>query len=253
MKTTKSIRGLMLAAFVGLLCIGGFGTAWAQTIDSYQSDPTVILESIVKNVDWSGPKLTMTLSVAAATSPTVDWLVEGPPLAELLKQGWTPNDIKIGDKFAAIVAPDNSKRRTAALLHIVYYDGRTLSVGRFGLATIVPPYSYGGQDPMAGFYGNTEICESDKFECHVWFYPNHRFLLFSRDQQADGSWTLRGVEGTDWVEKLDGKYVECITFDGRVTAPFCHSPVFFQKPGDHWEAYLANGTREMRSLIAGHH
>ena len=245
-------RAWILASSIGFVTMLG-GAALAEPPADHASDTTVILESTVKSVDWSGPQLAMTLAVAAGTSPTADWTIAGPAWLELLRRGWNKDDIKPGAQFSAVVAPDPHQRRSGTLLEIVYNGGRTLAAGKFGLATLMPADGVAPDpDLMEGHYGNTEICSSAKFECHVWFYPNHRFIMFSRDLQPDGSWSIRGLEGADWAEKVDGQYIGCMVFDNRPIAPLCHSPLAVRRVGDHWTAFLANGTQEQRHLVAGH-
>lgn len=244
----------------GLFAVGALSYGVVSTgalASPIEVGDVLTLESEVRAVHWQLPQVSYDLAIPDAKGGTQAWTVTAGSLSTMTGLGWTANTLKVGDHVDAIAR--GTGFATAQLLRVVFSDGHSLNADASATTLVYPPLEPRivgdvamSEDPMTGYYGNTVLCQGASWECHAWFNPDHRFLLFSVDQQSDGSRPLRGLEGTYWLEKLQGAYFMCFLFDQRPIAPICHSPFNFEKLGDQWQTVLPNGSREIKRLVAGH-
>jgi hypothetical protein len=239
-----------------LVCLCGGTRTWAASASGEFDARTVILEGTIKNVDWSASAVTIQINISDGYGKFIDWTVRANGAPALQALSWKPDTLKASDKVDLVVHPARDDTPVASLLGVIFGDGHMLaatpkwkpSLIPAGATTARPP----SPDPVAGYYGNTVVCKGPTFDCHTWFGADHRFVLFSRDQQPDGSNPMRGLEGTWWLQKLQDGYYKCFVFDRRPIAPICHGRVNFEKVGATWDAYLPSGVQETRWMLEGH-
>lgn len=231
-------------------------TSWSA--ESYDSQRTVILEGPIRSIDWSGRQLKFLMGSFDGHGGAPEWTVLGPAPDELLKLGWSKASLKLGDKLDVMIHPALDDSRNGQLLRVIMGDASTLETSVHGTSHIVPreafakPWKTLADDPLQGYYGNTVVFKGKGYEGHAWFNADNTVTMFNRDQQPNGSWTMRVVSGVYWLQRLQDKYIKCFFFERASLPPFCHSPVNFEKPGDKWEITMPNGDSETREIVAGH-
>ncbi len=105
-----------------------------------------------------------------------------------------------------------------------------LLTAAFATAPCVAP-AFTGDDPMAGFYGNTIVSSGGSAKIRTHYHADHTF-------DFTGSMMLmkRSFKGT-WA--FDGKGNLCRTYVGEVppktSNPTC-TPFVPRKPGDSWKS-----------------
>jgi len=224
---------------------------------AYDKDNVLVLDSVVRSVDWSGPQLKLVVGSFDGHGGAPDWTITGPDPTLLFHMGWTKDLLKVGEKLDTVINPDKDGSRNGSLLRFYLFDGRTLETSPFGTTHIVPLETLAhmpktpGENPMAGYYGNTIAFKAADYNGHVWFNADGTFTMFSNDKNPDGTWSERLVEGYTWFEKQQDKYIQCMYFATGRIAPFCHSPVNFEKVGDQWTVVLPGGWSESRVLLPG--
>jgi hypothetical protein len=240
-----------------LLIVLALGSGGAAAAD-YDGNRTVILEGPVRVIDWSGPRLSFSMGSYDGYGGAPVWSVVGPAPDELLKLGWSKASIKTGDVLDVMAHPATDDSRGAQLVRVIFRDGSTLETSARGTTHIIPREAFTpawkkpADDPLLGYYGNTVVFKAKNYEGHAWFNADNTVTMFNRDQQADGSWTMRVVQGQYWLQRLQDKYIKCFFFARSPIAPFCHSPVNFEKPGSKWEIKMPNGDSETREIVVGH-
>jgi len=230
-----------------------------RATERYDSRRTVILEGPILSVDWSGRQLRFVMGSFDGHGGAPQWTVRGPAPEELLKMGWSKTSLKVGDQLDVMVHPALDDSRDGELLRIILGDASTLETSVHGTSHIVPREAFikawktPADDPLQGYYGNTVVFQGKGYEGHAWFDADNTVTMFNRDRQPDGTWKMQVVSGVYWLQRLQDKYIKCFFFERAPLAPFCHSPVNFEKPGDKWEIRMPNGDVETREIIAGHH
>lgn len=221
---------------------------------------SIILEGSVSAVRWMSAGTQFVMAVVDGMGGSSNWVVRGPAAAQLERLGWSASTLKPGDHIDLVVLPDAEDLRSANLVRAILANGTefesssdshlipTIPVEAAAhIETAVP------NDPAAGYYGNTVTCRGPTWECHAWISADHRLLMFSRDQQLDGSYALRGLEGTWWLQELQHAYFMCFAFIGRSAPPICYSRLNYEHVGDLWQSVLPTGLKETKQIIAGRH
>jgi hypothetical protein len=101
--------------------------------------------------------------------------------------------------------------------------------------------AFAGDDPMAGFYGNTAVATGGMADTHTYYNADHTFTLKAPafNMEWKGTW------------KVDGGTL-CRTYETPppgVTNPLC-TPVAAHKVGDTW-TMTANGQSRTVTLVKG--
>jgi hypothetical protein len=265
MKTMHTAAAIV-AVTVAVLTVLATGALAAET--AYDTDRTIILDGEVRSVDWSGSRLKVNFHSNDGYD-TTEWVVTGPPPAQLLRMGWTRADLPPKVRVDAVVHPASDGSRDGSLIRFYLNDGRTLEISRFGSTEIIPrealslKFTNPADDPMGGVYGNTQNFWADNpqglpeanYNGHSWYNDDHTLMMFSNDLRADGTWSHHVTGGIWWLEKQQDKWTRCMLFTGN-KRPYCHSPVGFEKVGDKWTAILRGAKSdwvEHRELEAGRH
>ena len=85
------------------------------------------LQGTVKNFNWGNPHISIELVAAKPEGgPPVDWLVEGPSVSMLIRNGWSRSLMKSGDKITLTMNPLRSGALGGSLLTVTV-GGKTLS------------------------------------------------------------------------------------------------------------------------------
>ena len=67
---------------------------------NYELHQYTYLSGTVKEVLWINPHTWIHLEVATEDGSTTDWALEGGGINALTRRGWTPDDVKPGDRIS---------------------------------------------------------------------------------------------------------------------------------------------------------
>jgi hypothetical protein len=92
------MRTLAAATLAGLLCGAVPALAHHSFAAEYDANKPIRLTGTVSKIEWTNPHCYFYIDVKTAEGKVETWALElGNPNA-LLRNGWTPNSVKIGDE-----------------------------------------------------------------------------------------------------------------------------------------------------------
>lgn len=116
-------------------------------------------------------------------------------------------------------------------------------------APVMPVFA--ADDPMAGLYGNTLLCRSATFECHVWYSADGTWKSGNMMQDDKGAWTSVAASGT--FRMVGGGL--CRVDNIRKTEGCAAASEVGHKLGDKWTAPSPRDPSKTQDyeIVAGHH
>jgi hypothetical protein len=87
-----------LALLVGLLAAALPAAAHHAFSLEYDEKKPVKFEGVVTKVEWTNPHARVYVDVAAPGGSVVNWNLELASLSALVRNGWTRNSLKVGEK-----------------------------------------------------------------------------------------------------------------------------------------------------------
>jgi len=124
------MKRIFAVAIALIVALPSFPAAHHSFAAEYDDSKRVQFEGVVTKLEWTNPHARLYVDVTDASGKVVNWNLELAGLGLLLRNGWTRNSVKAGDKikvegFAARVA--NSYRAAPSV--ITTTDGRSLFAG----------------------------------------------------------------------------------------------------------------------------
>jgi hypothetical protein len=86
----------------------------------------VIIEGVVKEVQWTNPHSYLQVLVPTPDGDTVQWGVEFGAPAMNVRMGWRRDSVKVGDTVTMYVAPARDERTFGTLRYLTLEDGSRL-------------------------------------------------------------------------------------------------------------------------------
>lgn len=128
------MRTAVRAAVVAAVIAAGVPAAahHAFSLD-YDANKPVKFEGVVTKVEWTNPHARVYVDVADGSGKVVNWNLELASLSALIRNGWTRNSLKPGEKVKVEGFDGrgtNTYRMNATL--IMTADGRSLFSGMVG-------------------------------------------------------------------------------------------------------------------------
>jgi hypothetical protein len=91
---------------------------------------TVVLQGTVKEVQWANPHTWIQLLVSGEDSTSLaEWSIEAGSPNMMVRQGWSSQTLKAGDKISLQAHPMLDGRKIASLVSVTLGDGRVLGSG----------------------------------------------------------------------------------------------------------------------------
>ena len=118
----------MLAAGVAAVALAGPAFAH-HSFAMFDATKMVTWEGVVEKYDWTNPHSHITVVVPAnAKDPSLAgrWDIEGASPNIMLRQGWTKNSFKPGDKITVIGHPLKSGEKGGSLYYAIDKTGKKL-------------------------------------------------------------------------------------------------------------------------------
>jgi len=130
---SRTAFGVLAAAAIGVLA--GAMPAWAHHSFAavFDADKPVTVRGVITEIRLENPHSWFFLDVTDASGKVVRWGFEGSTPTSLIRSGFKPNSLKVGDEVTVkgSHARDASKNEGAAR-EMTTKDGRTFIVGPAG-------------------------------------------------------------------------------------------------------------------------
>ena len=114
---------------VGVACVVGASTASGHHAPIiFDQDSVVSIQGTISRFDWSNPHVYVFVEGVGPTGDAVEWQLETDATPILLRNGWTRESLRPGDRVSARAHPDRvSERAHGLLIEIEKSDGTILS------------------------------------------------------------------------------------------------------------------------------
>jgi Family of unknown function (DUF6152) len=113
---------------VGATLVSGIATSH-HSFAMFDNAKDVVLEGTVKEFQWTNPHTWIQLMVTDASGKQVEWSIEGASPNGLVRQGWTRNSLKPGDKATVVIHPLKDGKNGGSVVRVTV-NGQVL--GRAG-------------------------------------------------------------------------------------------------------------------------
>jgi hypothetical protein len=121
MKLTLLAAGLLLAGLPVL--------AHHSFAAEYDGDKPITLKGVITKVDWENPHMHFYLDVTNRQGEVEHWKFEGYPPNMLVRQGWTKNTLKEGDRVSVFAWLARDGTKIAHSREVTWSDGKKLESG----------------------------------------------------------------------------------------------------------------------------
>ena len=144
---------------IRLLAAGTLATAlWTLAASGHHSPArfdlsrVLTLEGTVARYDFTNPHVYIYLDVVDAAGSIVTWELEASSTPNLVRRGWGPESLRVGESVSVRVNPPrDSKQHSARAQTVVWQDGRRLAVR--GEDTVIGPADAGARaSSLAGIW-----------------------------------------------------------------------------------------------------
>lgn len=93
----------------------------------FEVNKVITVTGIVKSFRWSNPHTWVYLTVDDGKGGKVEWACEGRAPGVLLRAGWTPKSIAVGDKITIDMSPAKDGSYTSLIARVTKADGTILA------------------------------------------------------------------------------------------------------------------------------
>lgn len=121
------MRILSILCVVPLLSLAAGQASAHHSFASFDEKKSMQIIGTVREVQYTNPHAWLFVAVAGPKGHTETWAIEAGAVNILLRLGWKPNTIKVGDKVKVLLHPmHDPKKRGGSLMGVVLPDGRTI-------------------------------------------------------------------------------------------------------------------------------
>jgi hypothetical protein len=125
----KGVNSL-LAATASLLVFAGSVSAHHSFAAIFDKDQPITVSGVLVRVEWSNPHMFFYIDVEEDNGEVVRWAFEGYPPSMMVRQGWSRDTVKPGDRVTMTGWRARSgERPLAGGNRMTLPDGRILAVG----------------------------------------------------------------------------------------------------------------------------
>ncbi len=87
----------------------------------------ITIKGVVKEVKWANPHIWVIVTVDDGKGNKVDWKVEGRPPGILIRSGWTPKSIQVGETITVDLSPAKDDTASGLMARVTKADGTILA------------------------------------------------------------------------------------------------------------------------------
>ena len=123
-------RSLAIAAIAAATGIGAWSQAEAHHSGAmFDRSRQVTLVGTVKDFSWTNPHSSFAVDVTKPDGSIELWAVEMNSPNNLVREGWTRNTLKPGDKVTAVINPLRDGKPGGVYVGVTLPDGKVLGTG----------------------------------------------------------------------------------------------------------------------------
>ena len=126
---TPAARAWILAAGLSLLAAAGPVAAHHSFAMEYDDKKPVTLTGVVTKVEWANPHVRFYLDVKDTGSQVTTWELTLPSTLSLLRRGWTPRLLVVGETVTAEAFRARDGSPLANVWLVTLSDGRKVPAG----------------------------------------------------------------------------------------------------------------------------
>jgi hypothetical protein len=120
---------VLLLAGIGLVVLVAPLVAHHSITGEFDPNKTVTLTGVVTKIEWTNPHARIYIDVAQPDKSVVNWNLELAAVTALARNGWTRNNLKIGDTVSVEGIQARSGAPIANARSVVLPDGRKVFSG----------------------------------------------------------------------------------------------------------------------------
>ena len=87
----------------------------------------ITIKGVVKEVKWANPHIWVIVTVDDGKGNKVDWKVEGRPPGILIRSGWTPKSVQVGETITVDLSPAKDDTASGLMARVTKADGTILA------------------------------------------------------------------------------------------------------------------------------
>jgi hypothetical protein len=134
-------KPIHLAIFAVLCIYFTTGALAHHSRFNFDLETVIEMEGVVTEYSWRNPHSYTRMDVVGENGETVNWMIEMQSTPMLIRLGWAPESLKVGDKITAIGNPDKDPNK-----YFLYLDDIVTETGVLW-----------GEIPDAGFTPSTDV------------------------------------------------------------------------------------------------
>jgi hypothetical protein len=120
---------VLLLAGIGLVVLVAPLVAHHSITGEFDPNKTVTLTGVVTKIEWTNPHARIYIDVAQPDKSVVNWNLELAAVTALARNGWTRNNLKVGDTVTVEGIQARSGASIANARSVVLPDGRKVFSG----------------------------------------------------------------------------------------------------------------------------
>jgi hypothetical protein len=124
MKTSSKLFGGLVVAAAALPAASAYAHHSAAAF--YQMDKQVTVDGVVKSFSLGNPHARIYMTVKGPDGKDQDWMAEGGSRTVLLRQGWTADEVKVGDHVKIVGNPSRDGSNVVHWEKLIRPDGKEL-------------------------------------------------------------------------------------------------------------------------------
>ena len=123
--------GVLVVVF-GLLGLGVTAFAHHSVTGEYDVNKPVMLKGVVTKIEWTNPHARIYVDVAEPNGAVANWNLELAAVSALVRNGWSRNQLKVGDTVTVEGIRARSGATIANARSVTLPDGRKVFSGEPG-------------------------------------------------------------------------------------------------------------------------
>ena len=123
------MRMRMMAIAIATFAVAATSALAHHSQSQFDTNQTMVVEGTLMRASWRNPHSLFVVQgkLVNGGGAEQEWLVEGPSPAQLIRNGWSNDVSKVGDKVTFTGRPRRDGKPELLLLRVTLADGKTFS------------------------------------------------------------------------------------------------------------------------------